>query len=189
MRKRPTSPEAAESATVATSNHRARTQAQKPTVVEHLFANPQAFSDDEIKVWVRASQDPHSEEFVRDLTDSFERSPMGAAFVELIGAREQALLAPGQHFILIRAEDRLNLQWGLYRIAPLKPSFEFRGVQFHVIGSFQDYKGLPVGDGRQLVTAARRALKTTKGADWFGGIADFAARFLRRPRGWTPVLH
>lgn len=189
MTKRPTDPEPAEDATAGRSDHRARTLAQKPTVVEHLFANPLAFSDDEIKVWVRASDDPHSDRFVDDLMDYFERSTPASAYVELIEVRDQAPLAPGQHFILIRAEDRLNVRCGLYRIAPLKPVFEFRGVPFHVIGPFQDYKGMPVGDGRQLVTAARRALKATKGGDWFGGIADFATRFLRRPRGWTQILH
>ena len=172
-----------------TAEMRSRTQVAKPTMLEHLLANPQAYGGDEIKVWVQTHLERHTDEFDAGLEQHLEEIGFFLTFREVLQVSEGAPLAPGQVFLLFRASDPRFIRVYLCRASPDHPGIVFQGVTFTVYHPMVEYQGSEVGNPRPFVAAAKRVLEETGGKDWFGGIGEFAAKYLQPPGGRKTVLH
>ena len=172
-----------------TAASRAKTPVAKPTMLEHLFANSQAFSDDEIKVWVQATLPQHPQEFFDSLTKYLDNNEVFTGFHNVLQVNETAPLPPGQHFLLFQATNLNYIRVELCQASPRLPLLVFRDVSFTLYHACQDYYGLEIGSSRPLIAAAKRAVQDTGGEDWFGGIGAFAAKYLEPPRPRKQIVH
>lgn len=151
-------------------------------MVQHLQANPHAYDDDSIKVWVRTFGEAHTEEFHAALEQHLEETGFfSPPYRELLQVSEGAPLKPGQALLLFRASnpDFPDVELGV--VSPKEPEIVFQGVTFTTYHPTTGLHEVPLGDCRPLVAAARRALGETGGKDWFGGMGEFAAKYLRPP--------
>lgn len=169
---------------------RARTAVAKQTMLEQLLANVQAYDDDEIKVWVQAYLPDHPKQFDDSLEKHLEETGFFSTCHELLQVSEGASLSPGQYFLIIRATSLKCITMELGRVSQNRPELVFEGVTFTVYGSHMEYDDAKVGNPRPFAAAARRALQETGGQDWFGGISEFASKYLQPPqKSRRPILH
>ena len=173
----------------ATAEARGRTPLVKATMLEHLFANPQAYTDEEIKVWVQAHLPDHREGFHDALTQYLDEIGFFSSYHEVLQVSEAAPLSAGQYFMIFRASDVRNIRLEFGRVSPHQPTLVFEGVVFNTYHGRQEYFGLKLGSSRLWEAAAKRVLQQTGGRDWFGGIAEFAAKYLEQPQDRTKILH
>jgi hypothetical protein len=152
------------------------------TIVKSLIANPSAISNDAIKVWVQGIDYPDA--FYDGLEEYLDSRPADAELIEAIPVNDRLELTPGQHLLYFRAwGGPMNVRESFVRIPQPLQLLEFSNGRFICSKVTGFYAGVYLGDGRPLRAAANRAMKATKQADWIGGIADFASRFLRAPKG------
>ena len=161
-----------------------------PTMLETLLANPHAYGD-QIKVWVRANlpSEPTENGFYDRVERYMEENGFPETFRELLHVSPDTSLAPGQALLLLAAHNLPSVQIYLYRVSPKESEIVFDGVPFTVVHPAVGVRGADIGNPRPYQAAAKAILKETNGADWFGGIDDFAARYLLPPKTSKKVLH
>ena len=150
-------------------------------MLETLLADPLAYGD-QIKVWVRASlpSAPVETGFYQRL-DQYMEERFGETFQELLDVSPAVPLAPGQTVLVLRAGDPRFIRIYLCLVSPKEPEIVFEGVPFTVVHPLGGYHGADIGNPRPYQAAAKLILKETKGADWAGGIDEFATRYLKPP--------
>ena len=178
----------AESYHPVTAPLRARTKVFPETILEHLFVNPDSFTNDELKVWVSTGRDRHSTEWWDEFVAMMEPPTLFPLYHDILPITEAAPFRPGQYFLMFNVTTALDIRLHMSRISSVQPYFIFQGETFYLAKDRRTYHGLPIGDGRQFRSAAKRAWLSADRGDWFGGISDFAKQFLKRPRGWKPKL-
>lgn len=163
---------------LAEPESRAKPTSDKPTIVDTLLANTHAYGDDEIKVWVQAQLPDHPPEFFTALAQHLEEIGFFIVPHEVLEVNEAAPLPAGQWFLLFRASDPNNIRADFGRVSEEQPVLAFQDVSFTPYAPTRSYCGSKIGDTRLLIAAAKRALKETNGQDWFGGLAEFAQKYL-----------
>ena len=161
----------------------------KPTMLETLLADPRAYGDNAIMVWVQAQLPEISLEFDARLDEHLEETGFFETYRELLQVSPGAPLAPGQLFLLFRASEPRSIGVYLCCVSPKQPEIVFEGVTFTTYHPMADCRGAAVGNPRPYQAAAKAVLKETGGKDWFGGIGEFASRWLQPPKTQKRVLN
>lgn len=153
--------------------------APRKTVVQLLFDDPKAIDDNEIKVWVKAE---HPDDRLFEGVDEYiDALPYEQVPHLLIPADDALELAPGQPLLFLQGSRGYCRRSDFVVVPPEWPFLDFPNGRLMRAFGRSHHNGMYLGDQRHLRTAGRRALEETGNADWMGGIADFATRFLRRP--------
>lgn len=127
----------------------------RKTIVEALFENPRTFNNDEIKVWIEGQErDDRSCEGIKEYYDSLPAN----VILELLPASDAVDFAPGQPYIYLRGGHGGLANSQLLTFPATQPYVDLPNGRFVRTVYCREYKGLPLGGGRPLRAAVRRAL-------------------------------